>query len=79
MLCNVILGSESTRLQKTISLETIQCGTVTTPSLFEKFSQRLAAGLDIRSWKSDTKKQHIQSISNDAMFATSYGCKILNI
>lgn len=79
MLCNVILGSESTRLQKTISLETIQCGTVTTPSLFEKFSQCLAAGPDIRSWKSDTKKQHIQSISNDAMFATSYGCKILNI
>lgn len=78
MLCNVILGSESTRLQENISLETIQSGTVTSPSLVEKFLQCLAAGPGIQSWKSHAKKQHIHSIEDDLMFATSYGHKISN-
>lgn len=78
MLRNVILGSESARLQENITLETIQSGTVTTPSLVEKFLQCLAAGSDIRSWKSRAKKRCIHSTADDLMFAMSHGRKISN-
>ena len=46
------------------------------PPKLSQFFQYSICGPDLRRWKSDAKQCHIQSISQDVIFAASSGLKL---
>ena len=76
VLRETVLSSESKPLPENLTIDSVLYGTTNVPPKLSQFFQYLICGSDSRRWKSDAKQRHIQSISQDVIFAASSGCKL---
>ena len=76
VLREIILLSKSKSLPENLTIDSVFHGTTNVPPKLNQFFQYLICGPDSRRWKSDAKQRHIQSISQDLIFAASSGRKL---
>ena len=71
VLREIILSSESKPLPENLTIDSVLHGTTNVPLKLNQFFHYLNCGPDLRRWKSNDKQHHIQSVSQDIIFAAS--------
>ena len=76
VLHETILSSKSKPLPENLTIDSVLHAATNVPPKLSQIFQYFICSPDSRWWKSDAKQHHIQSISQDVIFAASSGHKL---